>query len=197
MAVLLPGRRLPAVPLVAVAVLSACAVAVWVSWAVLPLAAAKPLALRGEPLQRGADRVPVPPLSWPVAAGLAAQDSAGRSCRAVLGGVVAVARPAMPTRPVRRGASRPAGRWTRRGTGRTGRCCILVPAERLPRTWQEFLSRPWRCSAASPAHPCVRSSVGGAGRLVGIAAGRFPVGRRVLGPRPVPVGIAGGCGVGV
>jgi hypothetical protein len=74
MAVLLPGRVLPAVPLVAVAVLEVSVVAVAVSCPVLPVAAAKPRTLLGQPLQRGADRLPVPPLSWPVAAGLAAQD---------------------------------------------------------------------------------------------------------------------------
>jgi hypothetical protein len=59
---------------VAVAVLEVSTVAVWVSWPVLPVAAAEPLALLGEPLQRGADCMPVPPLSWPVPAGLAAKD---------------------------------------------------------------------------------------------------------------------------
>jgi len=71
---------LPAVPLVAVAVLPVGTVAVWVFCPVLPFAAAQPLALLGEPLQRGADRMPVPPLSWPVTAGLAAQDRAEQPC---------------------------------------------------------------------------------------------------------------------
>jgi len=53
---------LPAVPLVAVAVLPVGAVAVAGSCPVLPVAIAEPLALLGEPLQRGADRMPVPPL---------------------------------------------------------------------------------------------------------------------------------------
>src|SRR6266540_6525029 len=103
---------LPAVPLVAVAVLAVAVVAVAVSCPVLPVAAAQPLALLGEPLQRGADRMPVLPLSWPVAAGLAAQDRTEpacmwgelpprtltvRSCRAVLRGVVGVVLPAMPS----------------------------------------------------------------------------------------------------
>src|SRR6266542_1786904 len=125
MAVLLPGRLLSAVPLVAVAVLAVCAVAVVVSCPVLPVATAQPLTLLGEPLQRGADRVPVPPLSWPVAAGLAAQDRtepacmwgeraprtlAVWSCWAVLRGVVGVALPAMPTSPLWRRTRRPAER---------------------------------------------------------------------------------------
>src|SRR6266566_219469 len=119
MAVLLPGRVLPAVPLVAVAVLEVSTVAV--SCPVLPVAAAKPLALLGQPLQRGADRMPVPPLSWPVPAGLAAQDPAEWSCWPVLCGVVAVALPVMPPRPVRRGTGRPARRGTGHRTSRTRR----------------------------------------------------------------------------
>src|SRR6266487_3637374 len=108
--------------------------------------------------------MPVLPLAWPVAAGLAAQDHAKlssamcgalghftvRSCWAVLGGVVAVALPAMPTRSVRRGTRHPARHGTRRGTGRTGL----------------LLGR-------------------GTGRWSRIAAGRVAVGWRVLGPQPV------------
>jgi len=59
-----------------VAVLPVSTVAVTVSWPVLPVAVAQPVAVLSEPVQRGADRVPVPPSSWGVAAGLAAQDRA-------------------------------------------------------------------------------------------------------------------------
>src|SRR6266536_3855410 len=125
--------------------------------------------------------MPVPPLSWPVPAGLAAQDRAEPascmwgelapltlavwSCWAVLCGVVGVALPAMPPRPLRRGTRHPASR----GTGKTSRLLGYGTGRLLERR---------------------------TGRSCG-ASGRVAVGRRGLGPRPVPVRVAAGRGVGV
>ncbi len=169
----------------AVAVLAVSTVAVWVSCPVLPVAAAKPLALLGEPLQGGADRMPVPPLSWSVAAGLAAQDRAEPascrwgerasrtltvwSCWAVLRGVVGVALPAMPPSPLWRGTRRPAGHRTSRRTGR--------------------IRRRTKCGTRR----VLGRGTGRRGRTAGLVA----VGRRVPGPRPVRGGFAAGRGVGV